>query len=109
MGENIKDPGLLIPGWNDYVQSQAAGIEASYQTNPIEGKTRASHFLEAAESIRQVANNKIGEVGPLWKVSTLLQSRHITREQVEDLWKRAQGNEDELTRILEKLDELGEL
>ncbi len=109
MGEKLDDSGKLIPGWNDYVLSRAEGIQASFGEDVVNGKTQAGHFLGAAENIRQLAQDEGEEAGRLWGVSRVLRSKHVTREQLKVLWRKATGNSDELAQILDRLDSLGEL
>lgn len=108
MGEESDDPGKLIPGWEAYVKLEADRIEASFP-DPEEGKSRAGLYMFAAESIRQAANHEIGNVGPLWKVSKVLQAGQVTKAQLEELWLYAQGDRNELMQIFERLQLLGEI
>lgn len=110
MGEDFEDPGELIPGWNDYLLSEANRIQASLGEHVVEGKSQAGYFLGEADRIRQAACHEVGDAnGRLWVVSRVLQSGHVTRKQLQDLWLRAQGDKDELIQILNRLDSLGEL
>lgn len=102
--------GEATPGWVAYIMSQADSIEASFADLQT-GKTAAGRYCGAAEAIRQVAKHAVeGELNPsLWVVSTVLQSGSVTTDQLRALWHAAQGDEDELNKLLDDLKSLGEI
>lgn len=109
MDEKIIATDRAIPGWVDYVRSQADNIEASFADRK-EGLSASGLYIGAAESIRQAAAHDLGdESGSLFIVSRVLQSGSVTTDQLRDLWHAAQGNREELNRFLDRLVSLGEI
>lgn len=86
------DTGARIPGWNDYVFSQADAVAAQY-SDPLVFGEKKGEFLFACETVRQcVVYKNLPLDEKKRKLRFLLSEHRLTEEMMENLWEHAGGD-----------------
>lgn len=86
------DPGARIPGWEEYVFSQADAVAAQY-SDPLVFGEKKGEFLFSCEIVRQcVVYEDISPDEKKRKLRFLLSEHRLTVEMMGNLWTHAGGD-----------------